>query len=254
MARGRIISKSLSTSQRFLALQDAEKGAPPNIWSAGKLAEFCQLLFGLVVIHTDDFGRLQGDAQTVKFLVFPGSPRKLPEFETALVHLHNVELITLYTDDSGRIYLQVNNFEPHQSGLHKRTKSRFPDPPPGKSGKLRDFPGNSRSTELNLREEKGRELKTQIVPDQNNFSDPTDTWQRVVTALDCNDRTKDAFLRPCSLIRETDELIEVGAPNKVIADFLRTQYSKTLKETMAGVCAGKGLSVVVLKPKTAKAS
>lgn len=251
MARGRMISKSLSTSQRFLALQDAEKGAPPNIWSAGKLAEFAQLLFGLIVVHTDDFGRLQGDAQTVKFQVFPGSPRKLPEFETALLHLHNVDLITLYGDDDGRIYLQVNNFEPHQSGLHKRTKSRFPDPPPGSSRKLRDFPRDSGSREENLREEKRRELNDQIVPDQNNSAvDPTDTWQRVIAKLECSDRSKEAFFGACVLIRETDELLEIEAPNKTVAEFLRLQYRQQLKETMAVVCPGKGLSIVVSKPKT----
>lgn len=249
MARGRIVANSLSTSKKFLALQDAAKGEPANIFSAGKLAEFCQLLFPLIVIHTDDFGRMQGDAQTLKFRVFPGSPRKLPEFETALMHLHNVGLITLYggdSDDDGRIFLQVNNFEEHQSGLHKRTKSRFPEPP-GKSGKLRDFPGNSRSTEVNLREEKRTELKDRFVPG----IDPTDTWSRIVFALDVSDHTRKEFFAPCYLIRESDELLEIAAPNKTTAEFLRLQYRTVLAETMKTVCPGKGLSIVVQVPRKA---
>lgn len=240
MARGRIISKSLSTSKRFLALQDAERGAPANPLSAGKLAEFSQLLFGLIVVHTDDFGRMQGDAQTVKLQVFPGSPRKIPEFELALVYLHNVQLITLYSDPDGCIYLQVNKFEPHQSGLHKRTKSRFPEPP-ANSGRLREFPGNSGSTELNLREEKRTELKDRFVPE----IDPTDTWSRIVSALGVKDHTRKEFFAPCCLIRETDELLEIAAPNKTTAEFLRLQFRTVLAETMKTVCPGKGLSIVV---------
>ncbi|MDP3720808.1 MAG: hypothetical protein Q8T13_23850 [Acidobacteriota bacterium] len=237
MARGRIISKSLSTSQRYLALHDV----------AGKLAEFCQALFPLLVAHSDDFGRMPGDPQTVKFLVFPGSPRKFPEFQAALQHLEQVGLITVYPDPSSggeRICLQVNNFEAHQSGLHKRTKSRFPEAP-ANSGKVREFPGNSGSRELNGIEEKRKEEEPEIVPVTN---DPTDTWQRVIGFLEISEHTKGVWLQPCWLLRETDELIEIAAPNTLVATHLRTNLSLTLKEAMAVACPGKGLSIVVQKP------
>lgn len=240
MARGRFLSKSLSTSQRFAALNDV----------AGKLAEFCQALYPLINAHTDDYGRMQGDAPTIKLQVFPISPRKLPEFQAGLDFLDHVGLITLYSvpsPDGPRIYLQVNKFEEHQQGLHKRTAPRIPEPPPN-SRNLRAIPGQEKRSESKDQEKRSEDDR--IVPG----IDPTDTWQRVIAAVDCNDRTKDAFLRPCTLIRETDELLEVGAPNKVIADFLRSQYSKTLRDTMGTVCSGKGLSVVVFKPKAAKAS
>ena len=74
MARGRMISKSLSTSERFAALHE----------SAGKLAEFCQSLYPLLLAHADDWGCQQGDPFTIKHAVFPTSPRRLPEFTTAL--------------------------------------------------------------------------------------------------------------------------------------------------------------------------
>src|SRR5262245_40054888 len=144
MARGRMISKSLSTSEKFAALVDR----------AGPLAEFCQTLYTLLVPHTDDFGRLQGDAFTVKHVVHPSSSRTLQEFHAALQLLDDVELIQRYAVKK-KLYVQVEHFDDHQQGLHKRTRSQFPAPPRGNgSGTLPDFPGNS-----GLREEKRREEK-----------------------------------------------------------------------------------------------
>ena len=72
----------------------------------------------------------------------------------------DVGLIRLYSGD-GCIYLQVNNFDAHQPNLHKRTKSRFPEPP-GISGSfqnLPDLPLQSNITEPNLTELKRTEEK-----------------------------------------------------------------------------------------------
>lgn len=123
MARGRMISKSLSTSEKFASLTTI----------AGELAEFCQTLYPLLVAHSDDFGKLQGDTFTVKFVCFPISPRPVQEFAVALAHLHAAGLIIRYEIES-KAYIQIENFEQHQQGLHKRTKSIFPDVP-GVSGK-----------------------------------------------------------------------------------------------------------------------
>lgn len=117
MARGRMISKSLSTSEKFAALVD----------TAGPLAEFCQLLYPLIVPHTDDYGRLQGDPFTVKHVVHPSSTRTLAEFRSALQQLADVKLITWYVVDRKQ-YIQVEHFDRHQQGLHKRTSSIFPPP------------------------------------------------------------------------------------------------------------------------------
>lgn len=143
MARGRLISRSLSTSRRF--------GALPAL--AGKLGEFCQVLYPLIVVHCDDFGRMSGDAWTIKMEVHPSSPRKLSEFEQALSHLESAGLIMRYDDGRGGQCLQVADFEEHQPGLHKRTSSKFPEPP----GNSRNFP--EIPSELNRREGKGTEPK-----------------------------------------------------------------------------------------------
>lgn len=109
MARGRMISKSLSTSERRLALHRV----------AGKLAEFCQALYPLMVAHADDWGRLPGEEQTVKLLIDPGSPRKVSDFVAALHALHAVGLICWYRDptNGGRKVIEIEGFADHQT-LH----------------------------------------------------------------------------------------------------------------------------------------
>ena len=143
MARGRMISKSLSTSERRAALH---KLVPA-------LAEFCQQLYPLLVAHADDFGRLSGDAFTVKHAIDPTSPRPLRDFERALLALHEVGLLICY-EAAGHQLLEIANFEFHQLGLHKRTKSQYPGPIPGNSGKVPEIPGQEKRTELKRREQK----------------------------------------------------------------------------------------------------
>jgi hypothetical protein len=147
MARGRMISKSLSTSRKFADLHRV----------AGDLGEFSQLLFPLIVAHTDDHGRMSADAFTVKFQVLPISSRPLEDFDTAVQHMHEVGLLHVYHVDGDK-FLQVIDFEKHQTGLHKRTDSRIPEPP-GNSGNFREFPGQEKRTEEKRREEKRTEPK-----------------------------------------------------------------------------------------------
>lgn len=125
MARGRLISRSLGSSRRFHAL----------LQTGGKLGEFCQVLFPLIIANTDDFGRMPGDAFTVKNVVLPSSARPEKDFDQALDALADVDLIDRYHLE-GDIYLQVLKFDEHQPNLHKRTASRFPESP-GMSGKFR---------------------------------------------------------------------------------------------------------------------
>lgn len=140
-----MVSKSLSTSHKYARLNDV----------AGKRAEFCQAMYPLIVAHADDFGRLAGDPFTVKHLVVPSSPRKLADVEVALKALHEVGLIIWYESD-GRKCIQVNDFDRHQSGLHKRTRSEFPEP----SGNFREIPSEEKGTEENRTEENGRESES----------------------------------------------------------------------------------------------
>jgi len=131
MARGRMLSKSLSTSWKFAVCGASyEAAGHPH-------GEFPQLLFTLLVVHADDFGRLPGDAFTVKMRVLPTSPRGVDEFSEALDILAHARLIVRYLVDEQWV-IQVLNFDEHQVGLHKRTRSFFPEAP-GPSGKFLDF-------------------------------------------------------------------------------------------------------------------
>jgi hypothetical protein len=162
VARARLIGKALSTSQRYAELHRA----------AGPLAEFCQSLYPLLIVHADDFGRQAGDPFTIKHGVCPTSPRSLADVTQALHALHEVGLVAWY-EVNGRKYLQIVEFDRHQQGLHKRTRSEFPDV----SGNFQEIPGNSQNipetpditgnppeilgrTEQNRTEGNGRESST----------------------------------------------------------------------------------------------
>ena len=74
MARGRMISKTLGTSQKYAKL-------------TGSLGEFAAALFPLLISHCDDFGRLESDAFTIKVRVWPTSRRSEKQFQNALLLL-----------------------------------------------------------------------------------------------------------------------------------------------------------------------
>lgn len=139
MAKRRMVAASLGSSRKFADI-------PTH---AGPLAEFAQCLYVLLITHADDFGRQSGDAFTVKFAVFPTSPRPESDFNAALRALHLSGLIAWYEIDGAQV-LEITEFERFQTGLHKRTASRFPGP----SGKFPELP-----SELNRTEPKGTERR-----------------------------------------------------------------------------------------------
>ncbi|CAM2979607.1 DnaD domain protein [Paenibacillus taichungensis] len=146
MADRRMISKIISVSEKVNKLPDI----------------FDMLLFTWMIPHTDDFGRLPGSPFKVKNLVVPSIKRiDEPEIEVALEHLQAAGLIHWYKVGEDRV-VQIVNFEEHQQGLHKRTKSKFPDPPSDDSETFPEVPGSSEDapkipSELNRTEGKGTE-------------------------------------------------------------------------------------------------
>jgi hypothetical protein len=146
-----MISKSLSTSERYACLHDV----------AGKLAEFCQSLFPLLVAHADDWGCLPGDVFTVKHLTHPTSPRKLPEFETALAALHAVGLIQWYETDGKRVVFIRQWFAHQQLKGHDKDgrKRTFPLPPENPNDSAVSAQSRPSSPKSALREEKRTEEK-----------------------------------------------------------------------------------------------
>lgn len=152
-----MISKSLSTSEKRAALHV----------KVPALAEFCHALYPLLIAHSDDFGRLQGDAFTVKHAIEPTSPRLLPDFEAGLQAMDEVDLIQWY-GTNGRKFIQIQDFDEHQTGLHKRTQSAFPEPPRVVSRKLPENP-----PEEKRREQKGTERKKSVSSEPQSDSAPS---------------------------------------------------------------------------------
>jgi hypothetical protein len=190
VARGRLISRSLGSSRKFHALLQA----------GGKLGEFCQVLFPLIVANTDDFGRMPGDAFTVKNVVLPSSPRPERDFDKALDVIAGVGLTERY-QAQGSIYLQVNQFDDHQPNLHKRTESRFPEFP-GSSGNFR-----SNLRELNLTESKRTQNpEPRTVPPARREADAL--FERFWVAYP-KKKAKDAAQRAWTKRRPNDDLLTV---------------------------------------------
>lgn len=137
MAEKRMISKVISISKKFnIRIND----------------HFTRLLYILLIPHSDDFGRLTGDPFKIKALILPMMNDVVwEEVEKALDKLHHAELINWYESGNER-YIQIINFDDHQQGLHKRTRSKFPEPP-NYSRKFPEIPSEQNRTELNRTEE-----------------------------------------------------------------------------------------------------
>jgi hypothetical protein len=145
MAEKRMLSKVISVSKKVnLRLTN----------------HFSRLFYTWIIPHTDDFGRLTGCPHKLRALIIPMLSETHEDVEKALMELHNADLIKWY-EVNGEQYLQVTNFEEHQQGLHKRTKSKVPDPPDF-SRKFPEIPSELKGTEGNRTEGKGRE--TEILP------------------------------------------------------------------------------------------
>jgi hypothetical protein len=127
MARGRMLSRTLGSSVRWGVT------LPRVLSDTPELIEFSQTLYSLLLAQSDDFGRQEGNIDTVRFRVFPTSRRTDAEFELALRALNEAELIDWYESEQQRV-IAIRKWDSHQTGLHKRTQSKFPDPPSSDGG------------------------------------------------------------------------------------------------------------------------
>jgi hypothetical protein len=160
-----MISKSWSTSKKRAAIYR----------QAGDLAEFCLQLFPLVVAHSDDYGRLDADPETVKLVCDPGCPRPVEDFTAALRWFNAIGLVRLYTVD-GDAWLQIEKFDEHQPGLlSKRTVAKNPAPP--SDTELPEFISDSGLTKPNLTQPNLTTSQTSAPT----AADIVDLWNRLVT-------------------------------------------------------------------------
>lgn len=103
MADARLIYTRISTDQKFI-----------------RLNEFEQLLFILLIVHSDDYGRLSGDIMALKYILLPSSQQTIEQFEQALNKLVEVELIRFEENKT----VGILNFGEYQKAYHRRKLTR----------------------------------------------------------------------------------------------------------------------------------
>lgn len=134
MANRRMIQKSLSVSKEF-----------------NSVSEFAQLLYLMITPHLDDFGKIDGDQDVIKALVLPMNKRSSKDIQLAIEELKKVNLFECYECNS-QIIIKQPSFEYDQTGLNKRTKSRYPDPEICNSNNFQEIPRSSLLTEPKINE------------------------------------------------------------------------------------------------------
>ncbi len=134
-----MISKCLSTSRKFSELH----------------SDSARMLFSLLVVHSDDFGRLDGSAFYVKHNCIPTLTHlNEDKVEDILQDMARVGLIKRASIQDVLV-IQICQFDEHQGGLHKRTKSKFPEVPgDSENFRLNRTEGNRIEVELKGTEKK----------------------------------------------------------------------------------------------------
>lgn len=114
-----MISKSISTSVKL-----------------SKVSDFAALLFTWMIPHTDDYGRIDGEALAVRGIVVPMRAKTEKDIQKAIDELKGQNLVKIL-GVNGRDYLQIVNFSDHQSLKNDRNPWSIV---PGQKGKI----GNKR--------------------------------------------------------------------------------------------------------------
>lgn len=144
MASGRMLKNSISLNERVNGL---------SLHSA--------LLYTWMITHADDFGRMHGSAKRVRATVVPmRDDFPSDKVESCLREMQACGLLQRY-EIQGEIYICFPSWDEHQTGLHKRTKSKIPDPIPGDSGKFREIPASCAHAEQNRTEQEQNRTGTE---------------------------------------------------------------------------------------------
>ena len=117
MANRRMLSKSISTSKKVTELYNKTGGCC-----------FYLLVYSWLHPHVDDFGRYDADPFTIKHNIVPTLKEDETDCKFAVLEMEEVGLVKTWEVD-GKKVLEIVAFDEHQTGLGKRTKSRYPDPP-----------------------------------------------------------------------------------------------------------------------------
>ena len=180
--------------------------------SVNAMTEWAQLAFVFALPHLDDFGIIPGSPAKLKAITKPLSERPPDEFASAASEWIRHEIVRAYLGDDGRVYLRAVNFDHYQSGLNKRTRSRFPDDGrritadeylnlPNLAGKFREVPLQLNGTEPNGNEENENKARTEQRGLPEHISDAAPTRSRSSKLFDVNSIEMRLAKLHCDLIK-----------------------------------------------------
>ena len=153
MAKGRMLSKTVSTSQKLANLP----------------SDSARLLWTWLLPHLDREGRFYAEPSVVKGHAVPRL-KNHTEITIAedIQHLSDVGLIILY-EVKGDRYLQYTQFDEHQIGLHKEREAPSPCPPP--PVKVRRRSGKTPAkVPLNIKESNIKESNIKVLESWNSLN------------------------------------------------------------------------------------
>lgn len=136
-----MLARNITTSRKVNRLSD----------------DFSPLLYTWLIPFADDFGRMEGDAVSIKAKIIPMRPQDEKDIEKALSELVRADLIFLYFHQGER-YLEIKNFDAFQTFKNDRTR-KAEYPVPSESDGIQSIPLSveEKRSKDKVREEKRRE-------------------------------------------------------------------------------------------------
>jgi len=124
-------------------------------WNA-LTSDQARLLYLMVLLHTDDLGRMDAEPPSVKMIAVPGLDWTSAQISGYISELDTIGLIKLY-EAEGHKYLVVSDFDDYQT-FERERQPQYPEPPDYTADKCCKSEVLQRKGKV--REGKGREGKT----------------------------------------------------------------------------------------------
>jgi hypothetical protein len=217
MARGRMLNKSISLSEKFAALPD----------------DTCRLLATWTIPQLDMRGVFYGDPVTVRALIFPMRENiTSSRVRGYMIAMHEAGLIQIFESD-GRYWQSWPGFADNQVGLRsERENTEYPEPPEvggnlpdnfrQTSGKLP--PISPQKVNLNL----NKKIKGKGKGNDGAFAPRTQTSQSPISSTDSKADTFEA-------VTTTPAIVTFNAEAKAETPTLETPKKKTAKPPAANM-------------------
>lgn len=131
MAQRRMIARKITQNKKLAQLK----------------SPWAKLMYTWMIPHTDDYGRLPGDAELLKALIFPREHKSLRKIEELRDDLEGIGLIKIYEVDGSK-YIQLLGFDNYQT--FKSDRPRQKECPEVPSGNQMETKGNQVEPQVKL--------------------------------------------------------------------------------------------------------